>query len=81
MRNILATLLASAAVIAFASQASAMGGCDFGHTKQVMASTVDEEAATISTHDGTVKLPDATDEAEEASVVPLPSDDDRANLE
>ena len=81
MRKTLTTLLASTAIVAFASQASAMGGCSFGHTKQVMASTVEDEAATMSTFDGDVKLPGDVTEADEASVVPLPSDEEENNAE
>ena len=76
MRKTLTGLLASAALVAFASQASAMGGCSFGHSKQVMASTAEDEATTISTFDGDVKLPGEFTEADEASVIAPPSDDE-----
>ncbi len=70
MRNILTALFASIAVLAFASSAFAMGGCGFGHTKQVMASVEDDEATTMSTFDDTVKLPETVSEADEANLVP-----------
>jgi len=79
MRKTLTTLLASTAIVAFASQA--MAECSFGHSKQVMASTVEDEAATMSTYDGDVKLPGEATEADEASVIPLPSDDEEKTAE
>jgi hypothetical protein len=79
MRKILTTLLASGAIVAFAP--SAMAECSFGHTKQVMASTVDDEAATMSTHDGDVMAPGKVAEADEASVIAQPTDDDEKSAE
>ena len=79
MRKILTTLLASGAIVAFAS--SAMAECSFGHTKQVMASTADDEAATMSTHDGDLIVPGGVTEADEASVIALPTEDDEKSAE
>ncbi len=76
MRKILTGLLASAAVLGLASSAFAMGGCGFGHSKQVMASTVDEEATTMSTFDGATKLPDEVTESDDAAVIVVPSEDE-----
>ena len=82
MRKTMTTLLASTAIVAFASSAYAMGGCSYGHTKQVMASTADqEEDATMSTFDGAVTLPDDGTLADEAAAVPDKSDDDELLVE
>lgn len=78
MRKILTGLLASAALLGLATSAFAMGDCGFGHTKQVMASTGEEEATTLSTYDGDVKLPESVSEADEPSVVVFPSEDERS---
>ena len=75
MRNMLAGLLASVAVLRLASSAFAFGDCSFGHSKQVMASTVDDEAATMSTFDGDVKLPEEVAESDDAAVI-VPSEDE-----
>jgi hypothetical protein len=76
MRKILTGLLASAALLGLATSAFAMGDCGWGHTKQVMASTVEEEATTLSTYDGDVKLPDSVSEADEPSAVVVPTEDE-----
>ena len=76
MRNMLAGLLASVAVLGLASSAFAFGDCSFGHSKQVMASTVDDEAATMSTFDGDVKLPEEVAESDDAAVIVVPSEDE-----
>ena len=75
MRNMLTGLLASVAVLGLASSAFAFGDCSFGHSKQVMASTVDDEAATMSTFDGDVKLPEEVAESDDAAVI-VPSEDE-----
>ena len=76
MRKILTGLLASAAVFAFASSAYAFGGCSFGHTKQVMASTVEEEAESMSTFDGSTMLPEEVSEETDEAAVIVPSLDE-----
>ena len=82
MRKTMTTLLASTAIVAFASSAYAMGGCYYGHTKQVMASTADqEEDASMSTFDGAVTLPDDGTQADEANAVSEKSDDDESLVE
>lgn len=82
MRKTMTTLLTSTAIVAFASSAYAMGGCSYGHTKQVMASTADqEEDATMSTFDGAVILPDDGIEADKADAVSDLSDDDELSVE
>jgi hypothetical protein len=59
-----------------------MGGCSYGHTKQVMASTADqEEDATMSTFDGAVTLPDDDTQTAEAAAVPETSGDDESPVE
>ena len=82
MRKTMTTLLASTAIVAFASSAYAMGGCSYGHTKQVMASTADqEEDATMSTFDGAVTLPEDDTQADRAAAVTETSDDDESLVE
>lgn len=75
MRTLFTAFLASIAVIAFSSSAIAMGGCGFGHTKQVTAS-VEDEATIMSTHDGAMKLPSSVADTDEAAVVSVPSEDE-----
>lgn len=77
MSRILTGLFASAALFGFASSAVAFGDCGFGHTKQVMASTVEEEATTLSTFDGDVMLPENASEADEAAVIVVPEEDEK----
>ena len=75
MRRLLTSLLASAALLGFATSAFAMGDCGWGHTKQVMASTADEEATTMSTFDGDVVLPDGVVDTDESAVIAVPEED------
>ena len=76
MRRLLTGLVATAALLGLATSGFAMGNCSWGHSKQVMASTVEEEAATMSTFDGEVVLPEDVSEADEAAVVVVPAEDE-----
>ncbi|HMB47742.1 MAG TPA: hypothetical protein VKN63_05650 [Afifellaceae bacterium] len=71
MRNIVTALLATTALAAFSS--SALAECSYGHTKQVMASTV-EDASTMSTHDSDIKLPVETAQTDDTAVVTVPDE-------
>ncbi len=76
MRRLLTGLLATAALLGLATSAFAMGDCGWGHTKQLMASTVDEEATTMSTFDGEVVLPESVSDADDAAVIVVPAEDE-----
>ena len=76
MRRLLTGLVATAALLGLATSAFVMGNCSWGHSKQVMASTVEEEAATMSTFDGEVVLPEDVSEADEAAVIDVPAEDE-----
>ena len=76
MRRLLTGLVATVALLGLSTSAFAMGDCGWGHSKQVMASTVEEEAATMSTFDGEVVLPEDVSEADEAAVIDVPAEDE-----
>lgn len=81
MRRLLTGMLASAALLGFATSAYAMGDCGWGHTKQVMASTAEDEATTMSTFDGDVVLPEGKSDADDAEANVTPVDDDEVTAE
>ena len=81
MRRLLTGMLASAALLGFATSAYAMGDCGWGHTKQVMASTAEDEATTMSTFDGDVILQEGKSDADDAAANVTPVDDDEVTAE